>query len=438
MIILNAAAQLAALAAIILIQMAYSIAAARLLGVEDFGRFSFVFSITQILLIGCDLGLHNTAVRKIALAFAEDRRSDAEKAFSTFFSLKVLLSLAIVGCAAFFSAIFPGLTGIRLALLLFSGGMFFQSLNTALNVAFQACGKLYLGSLNSLLTAVLNLGIGGTLMLLGGRVAALGLANLLAMSVAFLINYKIFTNYVHRPRFAGFSHWRELVWESLPVGLGTLFNTIAARIDMTLLLLLAGSYQTGIYSAAYRIYGTLLNVPIAIFSAVLPAMASFGKEREGVRRLFNRSIVLMIATALPLALAFYGFSGVLITLLYGKTYAASADVLRILAWSLIPAFAGMAFSHVILSQASLSRRLPAIATAGMIANVGLNLLLVPRIGNRGAAVTTLLTEALLASLYALGAGYFLFGKDEMKKGGRVDTLTRRAFGAPPSPRGRGM
>jgi len=46
MIIFNAAAQLIALGAIVLIQAAYSIAAARLLGVEDFGRFSFVFGIT--------------------------------------------------------------------------------------------------------------------------------------------------------------------------------------------------------------------------------------------------------------------------------------------------------------------------------------------------------------------------------------------------------
>src|SRR5213596_1156498 len=67
MIIRNAAAQLTALAAVIVTQTAYSVAVARLLGVEDFGQFSFVFSITQILLTGCDLGLHNTAVRKIAV-----------------------------------------------------------------------------------------------------------------------------------------------------------------------------------------------------------------------------------------------------------------------------------------------------------------------------------------------------------------------------------
>src|SRR6184192_633521 len=121
MIILNAASQLIALGAIVLIQAAYSIAAARLLGVEEFGRFSFVFSITQILLIGCDVGLHNTAVRKIALYLAEDRRSHAEEIFGTFFSLKIVVSLALVGCAAVISLMVPEGTGF--SLLLFAGGM---------------------------------------------------------------------------------------------------------------------------------------------------------------------------------------------------------------------------------------------------------------------------------------------------------------------------
>src|ERR1051326_7503167 len=48
----------------------------------------------------------------------------------------------------------------------------------------------------------------------------------------------------------------------------------ASGDGITILTLIVGSYQTGIYSAAYRIYGSLLNIPIAIFSSVLPVMAS--------------------------------------------------------------------------------------------------------------------------------------------------------------------
>src|SRR5207249_4005445 len=165
------------------------------------------------------------------------------------------------------------------------------------------------------------------------------------MSVAFLVNCKVFERYVHPLRLGRLDHWRDFGRESMPVGLGTLFNSVAARIDITMLALLAGSYQTGIYSAAYRIYGSLLNIPIAIFSAVLPAMASFGQKREGIRVLFDRSIASMAAISLPLAIGFSSLSGPLIRFLYGKTYASSAEILSILAWGLVPAFVGMAFSH---------------------------------------------------------------------------------------------
>ena len=130
--------------------------------------------------------------------------------FGTFFSLKVLVSLVLAGCASVLSVLLPAGSGAGSALVLFAGGMFFQSLNTALNVTFQAWGKLYLGSLNNLLMAVLSLGIGITFMLFSGRVMALGLAYIMAMSASFLVNYKVFERHIHRLRVGELARWREL------------------------------------------------------------------------------------------------------------------------------------------------------------------------------------------------------------------------------------
>src|SRR5207249_7485741 len=149
------------------------------------------------------------------------------------------------------------------------------------------------------------------------------------MSVAFLVNCKVFERYVHPLRLGRLDHWRDFGRESMPVGLGTLFNSVAARIDITILAFAVGSYQTGIYSAAYRIYGSLLNIPIAIFSAVLPAMASFGEKREGVRLLFERSFVLMVAISVPLAITLAGAAPTMVRILYGNTYIPAADTLQI-------------------------------------------------------------------------------------------------------------
>lgn len=403
MIAINAAAQLVALGGVVLLQAAYSILVARILGVEDFGRFAFAFSIIQILLIGCDLGLHNTAIRRISA----DLKS-SPTLFATFFHLKLVVSSLLVLLVILLSLFLRETREIQIALCLFGLGMFFHSMNAVLNITFQAHGKLYLSSLNQFLISLFQLMIGITLLALGGRLISLSFAYLLAALSAFLINWRIFQVRIHAIRLQAGEGWKRFIRDSLPVGLGTFFNTISARIDVTLLTLLAGSYQAGIYSAAYRVHFVSTNIPLGVFSAVLPAMMSFGKDREPVRRLFRKSAGLMVAVSIPLAIALFILAERLIDLLYGELYQLSADNLRILAWSLIPLFVGMAFSHVMLSQATLVKRLPLVAGLGMVINIGANLVLIPRMEGLGAALSTLITELALALFYAVGVWRFLF------------------------------
>lgn len=402
MIAINAAAQLVALGGVVLLQAAYSILIARILGVEDFGRFAFAFSIPQILLIGCDLGLHNTAILKISADL-----KNSHTLFSTFFYLKLAVSSLLVLVVIVLSLVLRETREIQITLCLLGFGMFLHSLNAVLNITFQAHGKLYLASLNQVLISFFQFVIGITLLALGGRLICLGFAYLAAVLIAFVINWRIFQKQIYTIRLQAREGWKEFIRESLPVGVGTFFNTISARIGVTLLTLLSGSYQTGIYSASFRIHLVLTNFPLAVFSAVLPAMASSGEDREPVKRLFRKSAGLMVVISVPLAIVLFVLSRELIGLLYGEQYQLSAENLRILAWSLIPLFLGMAFSHVMLSQKSLVRRLPAVAAAGMIINIGVNLVLIPRMESLGAAVSTLITEAALAVFYALGVWRFL-------------------------------
>ena len=384
-------------------QTAYSVLVARILGVEDFGRFAFVFSITQILLIGCDLGLHNTAIRKISAD-----RENSPSLFSIFFHLKLAVSSLLVLAIGVLSLLLRETREVQIALFLFGLGMFFHSMNAVLNITFQAHGKLYLGSLNQFLISLFQFIIGVTLLGLGGRLIALGFAYWLAASIAFVLNWRVFQNRIHPVHLAVRQGWKEFLRESMAVGLGTFFNTIAARINVTMLTLLVGSYQTGIYSAAFRVYFVLTNIPLGIFSAVLPEMASFGASRDRIRGLFRKSAALMVALSVPLAVALFFAAAPLVDLLYGEDYHSSADNLKILAWSLIPLFVGMAFSHVMLSQASLVGRLPLVTGIGMIINLAANWILIPELASRGAALATLVTEVILALLYAIAVWKFLY------------------------------
>ena len=87
MIAFNIVSQLTALGAVLVLQTVYMIVVARVLGPEGFGHFSFVWSLVQILVVAGDLGLHNTAIRRIS-----GRVEDSLQLSSTFFWLKGALT----------------------------------------------------------------------------------------------------------------------------------------------------------------------------------------------------------------------------------------------------------------------------------------------------------------------------------------------------------
>lgn len=409
MIAYNAAAQMAALATVLVVQTTYIILVARILGPEDFGRFSFAWALVQMLLIAGDLGTHNTVIREVS---AQPQQS--ERITQDFFFLKLVLGLVLFLIVAVCAGFLKETAETRVALLLFGVGMLFHSLSLGVSMVFQAHGKLYWGSLNVVVVFVFQFLIGISLLVQGGGLPALGFAYLGAALVALAANCWIFSRRIHPIHLKRPADWRQFMRKSLPVGLGNLFQNVSSRIGVTLLTLLAGPLATGIFSAANRITLSMSNVPIGIFSAFLPVMASHQKDAEPVRRLFRRSVRLMGMISVPLACFFFFAAEPLIKLIYSQRYLASIQDLRLLAWSVVPVFVGMAFSHVLLSQNRLVGRYPIVTGIGMTVSMAANFLLIPRLGSTGAAWSVVITEVVMAAGYVVAVRRFLFHREDAK------------------------
>jgi O-antigen/teichoic acid export membrane protein len=295
----------------------------------------------------------------------------------------------------------------RTALLIFGGGMALHTFCLGLNVVYQAHGKLYIASLNGVLLVVVQAVFGVSLLALGGKLIALSLAYLIGVLIAILVNGLVFSRVIHPIRFRPVGAWREFAWKSLPVGLGASFRNISNRLGIVFLALLTDPFQTGIFSAAARLPVALANVPQGIFSAVLPAMAAHQNQAGPVRWLFKRSFLMMIALSVLLSVVLHQLAEPLVALIFGEDYSRSASTLRILAWSIIPVFIGMSFSHVVLSQHRLVRRMPWVTGIGLIVQILANLILVPRLQSTGAAISVLITELVLAVGFAVAAWRFL-------------------------------
>ena len=202
---------------------------------------------------------------------------------------------------------------------------------------------------------------------------------------------------------------RNVVISTRPLARDSSFaGSISGRIPIALLILLAGPLETGIFSAASRIPMVLHNMPQAILAAVIPVMAAHQQKSILVQRLFKRTFLLMLAMAVPLSIAFFTFARPLILLLYGEEYTASIVNLRILTWSILPMFVAMAFGQVVLSQDHLVNRVPWVTGVALAIGIIANLLLIPRLGDEGAAYSVLTTQVVVAIGYLLAARGFLF------------------------------
>ena len=144
----------------------------------------------------------------------------------------------------------------------------------------------------------------------------------------------------------------------------------------------------------------LMSIPITYFS----------KYEENLIQLY--SIVLYCATAYSAFVTF--FAPFIIDLIYGQEYYPAINVLRVLVWYTLFSYFGGAKDVWILAEGK-QKYLLWLNLFGAMANVLLNLLLIPVWGVIGAALASLVTQAFtnVAMCYVikpLRANTFLFFK----------------------------
>ncbi len=194
---------------------------------------------------------------------------------------------------------------------------------------------------------------------------------------------------------------KSLLHDSWPLILSAIAVTVYMKIDQIMLGQMIGDEAVGIYSAAVRISEVWYFIPMAIVASVFPAILEAKKRSEAqyyakLQRLYDLMVIISISVALPMTF----LATPLVGLLFGEAYLAAGAVLAIHIWTSVFVFLGVASSQWFLAEdrqvLSLQR-----TVVGAIANVGLNMWLIPLYGSVGAAIATIVSQAIAAWLYDL-------------------------------------
>jgi O-antigen/teichoic acid export membrane protein len=178
--------------------------------------------------------------------------------------------------------------------------------------------------------------------------------------------------------------------EGIVVGLAAFASVIYFRVDSVMLGFLRGSQAVGIYNVACRLMEGTLIVPIVFMNVVFPRLARAADFRTAV----GRAGGLLAATGLVVSAAFALGVPPLITLVYGGAYERAGSVSIVLALAIAPIYVGTLLTQALVASDRQIEYLR-LAVLALVANVGLDAVLIPPYGEVGAAAATVATEVFV-------------------------------------------
>jgi O-antigen/teichoic acid export membrane protein len=381
-----------------LLSLVFLVGAARALGPETFGRFTFAYTLATLLGAALDLGMHSLLIRGIARA--PEMTADHWRA-------AVTLKLALLVPAGLALAVFPLATGRPLetavAVWLLGAAIGLQSFTEIAVSTFTAFGRIELELGLRLVekvclvsVGIAGLWLGGGLWLVSG-VFALAAAGSVALGVAM----------VHRrlaPLRWGLSRAgaRALRTALGPVALAFVLAFATTRLVPLLVALLGGDEAAGYFGAAVRIVDVTVVAPVAVVGAVYPVLARLGPHDPRFRRILVRAAEVLLVLGLGVALALAHGAELVTRWAYGPRYGPMAPLLPVLGGVACVSFLNQCLAVAFLA---LDRpgRLLGVSAAGFAASAALTPGLVLLAGAAGGAVALALAETVLlaGSLAAL-------------------------------------
>lgn len=196
--------------------------------------------------------------------------------------------------------------------------------------------------------------------------------------------------------------------------------------DLTVLGLLVDDRTVGIYAVSARIYLMVKALINALVMAAVPGLSwlAAAGQTDRYRQKVSRLADSLLLLAVPAAAGMFSEAENIIYFAAGSAYLEGTGVLKIYSAVLLPAVCSCLFSYAVLMPFHMEKYFTAVVIPAAALNIGLNFFLIPKLGMYGAAVTTLLAEAMVFAVTL----YFATGKINLRIC-RRDFLTELAGGA---------
>lgn len=365
----------------------------RVLGAEGIGIYSFTYSIATYFILFGSLGIAMYGQREIA--YVQDKKEERSRIFWEIVILRLVLMT--ISATVFYFAYCTGeeyqLYYKILLIELFSNAIdiswFFQGLeefkktvtrNFIIKAAFTICIFIFVKSPADL-TKYFFVAIGGNL---------LGNLSLWIYVPKYVQKIKIKSLKVFR-------HLKHTFFLFIPQ-IATQVYTI---LDKTMIgYIVADKSEVGYYEQAQKVINMLLTLVTSLGTVMVPRMANTfaSGDKEQMKRYLQNSFKFTYTIAFPVMLGVIAVSANFVPIFFGEGYESVVPLINILAITIL--FIGM--SNVTGTQLLLptkrQKEFTISVTIGAIVNFVLNWIFIYHYRAVGGAITTVISEILVAGI----------------------------------------
>jgi len=368
---------------------------ARALDPGAFGEFSYAFGVALVAGFLVDLGLAALVIRDVS---AEPE--EAPGLLSAYLLAQALLAAGtwLLVSALAVSGVIGGPASER-AIVIAVGAICVGGMSRPFEAVLTGRGKAHLVTVSrsirggallagTLVLALVDPSIDGFLLVWVGA-EAVG-----AVAVAALCFAR-----ATRPRAATAraAALRRLLKLAIPFALVTAMNVLYLRVDLLMLGHLDTAVAVGNYAVASRVLDAALIIPGFFGNAFLATIAQTGARSERGRVQATEAMRWIVLLTAPLGLVMAVAAVPIVRVVAGGGYESADEALVLLApvVGLAATYGVLSSLQVALDQVSLLVKLFAL---GFLVKLALNAYAIPAYGIRGAAVTSVVAELVVAAL----------------------------------------
>jgi O-antigen/teichoic acid export membrane protein len=202
---------------------------------------------------------------------------------------------------------------------------------------------------------------------------------------------------------------KDVISQTWPFGLAILFSFIYIQSDIILVKYITGDAAAGIYNVAFVILVAVLLLPSVLYQKFLiPKIHRWANhDVERFYQVYRQGNLIMLIIGILAMVAIWLLADWMILFLFGKPYRNAVPLIYMLSLTVPILFVAYSVAATLVTQEHMKIKVKLMGIVAVI-NILLNILLIPKLGAMGAAISTVISNLLLLGLYFFAAEKYVF------------------------------